>query len=102
MSSTSASIEWYALRSWASSGDQRARSLRVVAVIARDSILISISGIAGDGDVPKSDSKDGIVSVDPVPAESAPPATTESDLENAKRAPVVAMIAVASAALTTI
>ena len=27
--------------------------------------MISISGIAGDGDVPKSDSKDGIVSVDP-------------------------------------
>ena len=66
VNSTSASIEWYALRSCASSGDQRARSLRVVAVREMDSILMSISGMAGEGVAePKSDSKDGIVSAAP-------------------------------------
>ena len=45
VSSTSASIEWYALRSCANSGLQRALSLRVCAVTGIDSILMSISGI---------------------------------------------------------
>ena len=66
MSSTSASIEWYALRSCASSGDHRARSFRVAAVIAMLSILMSISGIGGVGDEPKSVSNDGTVRAAPV------------------------------------
>ena len=41
---------------------------------------MSISGIAGLGEVPKSDSNDGTVRVAPVPAASAPRAETESDL----------------------
>ena len=42
-----------------------ARSLRVSAVIAIDSILMSISGMTGAGVAPKSDSKDGTVTVAP-------------------------------------
>jgi len=68
VSSTSASSEWYALRSCASSGDQRARSLRVAAVTAMDSTLMSISGMTGEGVAPKSDSKEGMVRVEPTPS----------------------------------
>ena len=39
--------------------------------MAIDSILMSISGIAGDGVAPKSDSKEGTVRVEPVPPEVA-------------------------------
>lgn len=60
-------MEWYALRSCANSGLHRARSLRVSAVMAIDSILMSISGMAGAGVVPKSDSKEGTVTVEPEP-----------------------------------
>ena len=54
--------------------------MRVSAVIAIDSILISISGIAGDGFTLKSDSNDGIVTVPPDDESTERPVETTKDV----------------------